>query len=336
MRSLIYAWIKLFRSNPRKEGSSATGITDISMNYSQKAGWRAALKLSQRRRSSPIAFRDLVDPASAKDSGSREIYERIQRESGKIPEIYRVRAFAENSRWLKVLDSSVFRWPQSCSISDKTRELVGLAKSIAYLWEPGVLTNIEGALEAGATSDEVLETIALASIVTGLADLDRVLHAVPPDFTLTAEAAVSSEKETGDRGLSGDQENALHDFAALHGLKPLMANQDWLSGIHQSAKTVYERGALDLKTAALVCLAASAGKCWDKGIQEHIGRAVRSGATEGEVVDVVASVYKTRVSIGVQMGFSVPCSIPSTSGFKVLNDYYSQRKGRTRRSVRGR
>ncbi len=277
-----------------------------------------------------MAFRDVVDPAEATDPDSRAMYKRIRRESGKIPGIYRVRAFADSSRWLKILDSSIFRWPQSCSIDDKTRELVGLAKSVVYSWEPGVLTNIEGALEAGASSDEIVETIVLTSVVIGLADVERVFRAVPTDFAPAGQQSVIGQTGQSAPNSAGSSEKALYDFAVLHALTPMMVNPDWVSAIHQSTKMRYERRILDERTRALVCLAASAAKCWNEGIREHLAMALGSGATKSEIVDVLASVYKTRASIAVQMGFSVPCSIPEMQGFKVLNDYYSQRRRKKR------
>ena len=122
----------------------------------------------KKTKDNPFAFRSLIDPANCDNSRSRRIYAKILEESGRVPEIYRVKALADNPDWLELLHNSIFRWPRLCSLDEKTKELVGLAKSIAYLWEPGVLTNIEGALEAGATPDEITEAILVASNDLGI------------------------------------------------------------------------------------------------------------------------------------------------------------------------
>lgn len=50
-----------------------------------------------------------MDPAEALDEESKRIYEKLQRDLGKVPEIYRVRADDADS--LRLLDSCIFRWP---------------------------------------------------------------------------------------------------------------------------------------------------------------------------------------------------------------------------------
>lgn len=103
----------------------------------------------------------------------------------------------------------------------------------------------------------------------------------------------------------------------------LVENPDWLRAIHESAKIRYADGVLERKTKALICLGASAAKRWNTGVEEHLEFALKFGAQPREIADVLCSTYKTAVSIGVQTGFSVPCSVPEMSGFKLLKDYYS-------------
>ena len=278
-----------------------------------------------RKKTDALAFRSLVDPAKAADPESRRIYDRVLRESGKVPEIYRVRAFADNAKWLKLVDKYIFRWPQSCSLDEKTKELVGLAKSIAYLWEPGVLTNIEGALEGGAASDELVETILVASTISGLADVERALCVGSAQLT-GAGSDPSADMDRQIQEIHDDARKTIGSIPEIYTAKLMIENADWLVAIHRSTKIEYSPGALDRRTKALVCLAASAAKGWDRGIREHSSLALKSGATMREITDVLASVYKTAASIGIQIGFGVPCSIPEIPGFKLLRDYYSKQK----------
>ncbi len=287
--------------------------------------WATLRKSATRRKADALAFRNLVDPAKAADPESRSIYDKLRRESRKIPEIYRVRAFADHADWLKFVDEYIFRWPKSCSLDEKTKELVGLAKSIAFLWEPGVLTNTEGALEAGAASGEIVEAILVASTVSGLADVEAALCAGSAQLT-EAGSRRSADQDRQIQQVHEDARKTIGSIPELYTSKLMVENADWLAAIHRSTKIQYSPGTLDRRTKALVSLAASAAKGWDRGIREHVSLALRSGATIREITDVLASVYKTSASISIQIGFGVPCSIPGIHGFKLLRDYYSKQK----------
>jgi alkylhydroperoxidase/carboxymuconolactone decarboxylase family protein YurZ len=202
----------------------------------------------------------------------------------------------------------------------KTKELVGLAKSIGHLWEPGVLTNIEGATDAGATSKEITETILVASAVVGLADLDHALRA--GHFKIIQGGSIQTAHNASVQRVYDDALTTFGEVPEPYRFNILAENSDWLEAIHESAKILYTNGVLEKKTKALICLGASAAKRWDKGIEEHLEFALKSGAQPREIADVLCSTYKIVVSIGVQTGFSVPCSTLKISGFKLLRDYY--------------
>jgi alkylhydroperoxidase/carboxymuconolactone decarboxylase family protein YurZ len=276
---------------------------------------------SQSRKS--LAFRDLIDPSKARNPEAARIYRELRQESRSVPEIYRVKALADNPGWLRLLDESIFRWPESSVLDDKTRELVGLAKSIAYHWEPGVLTNIEGVLEAGGTAEEITETVLLASSVLGLAELEIVVGTDLPEGTADPSGSHSS---TAVGEIRNEAVELFGEIPELYNSKLLSENPDWFAAVHKISKLRYARGILDPKTRALVCLAASAATHWDRGIREHSRMARKSGARVAEIVDVLCSIYKTAASIGVQMGFSVPCDIPRTRGFVLLADHYRKFK----------
>jgi AhpD family alkylhydroperoxidase len=279
------------------------------------------LKKQARRKSDErLAFRKPVKSINSTNSESRKIYNEIERQSGSVPEIYQVKALANNPTWLKLLHNSVFQWPRDCALDDKTRELVGLAKSIAHLWEPGVVTNIEGAIDAGATPNEITEAILIASVVIGLADLDYAIRA--GHFEVIDGEPNQETTSAILQALYDDAMTTIGRVPEFYRSKILTENVDWLKAIHESAKIRYTNGILQRKTKALICLGASAAKRWDGGVEEHLEYARKSGATPREVADVLCSTYKTAVSIGVQTGFSVPCSIPEMKGFRLLRDYY--------------
>ncbi len=277
-----------------------------------------------RKTDKRIAFRLPIESIASVNPESRKIYGEIKRKSGSVPEIYLVKALADNPTWLKLLNGTVFQWPKRCALDEKTKELVGLGKSIGHLWEPGILTNIEGAIEAGATSEEITETILLASIVIGLADLDHTLRAGHFEIITNDSTETLAELDFSVQRVYEDAMANMERVPELYRFRILTENADWLRLVHESAKIRYTPGVLGRKTKALICLGTSAAKRWDRGIEEHLEYAVRSGATSREIADVLISTYKTAVSIGVQAGFSVPCSIPEMNGFKLLKDYYSE------------
>jgi alkylhydroperoxidase/carboxymuconolactone decarboxylase family protein YurZ len=271
-----------------------------------------------------LSFRRPIKSIASANPESRRIYIEIKRKLGSVPEIYQVKALADNPTWLRLLNGTVFQWPQRCALDEKTKELVGLAKSIGHLWEPGIITNIEAAIDGGATSKEITETILLASIVIGLADLDHALRAGHFETIMDDSPKTLAEFDASVQRVYEDAMANMERVPELYRFRILAENADWLKLIHESAKIRYTHGVLGRKTKALICLGASAAKRWDRGIEEHLEYALKSGATSREVADVLISTYKTAVSIGVQAGFSVPCSIPEMSGFKLLKDYYSK------------
>jgi len=272
-----------------------------------------------------------IQPANPQ---SRAIYEEIKEESGRIPEIYLVRGLADNPKWLRLLHKSVFQWPRGCALDEKTKELVGLAKSIGHLWEPGVLTNIEGAIDAGATSEEITETILIASTIIGLADIDHAMRA--GHFEMINDGSANAAYDVSVQRVYDDAVATFGGVPELYRFNILVENPDWLQAIHEFAKIRYTDGVLGKKAKGLICLGASAAKRWGKGVEEHLAFALKSGAQPREIADVLCSTYKTAVSIGVQTGFSVPCSVPEMSGFKLLKDYYSTQDSSKRLSKRKR
>jgi alkylhydroperoxidase/carboxymuconolactone decarboxylase family protein YurZ len=286
---------------------------------------------SRQRCDKRLSFRKPVESYETVSSRSRKIYAEIMRRSGALPEIYLVRALADNPRWLRLLHKTVFQWPRDCALDEKTKELVGLAKSIGHLWESGVLTNIEGAINAGATSEEITETILIASMVIGLADIDHALRAT--HFRIIGNGRSQATSDGSVQRVYDDASAVFGSVPDLYRSEILVQNPDWLQAVHESAKIRYTDGVLGKKTKALICLGASAAKRWDKGIEDHLKLALKLGARPREIADVLCSTYKTAVSIGIQTGFSVPCSIPEMSGFRLLKDYYA--KPHSPRRLRG-
>jgi alkylhydroperoxidase/carboxymuconolactone decarboxylase family protein YurZ len=240
-----------------------------------------------------------------------------------IPTIYKVRALAENPEFLKLIHDSVLQWPKSNSLDAKTMELVGLAKSIAHNWEPGVLTNIEGAIEAGASEKELVEAILVTSSVLALADLDSALE--------VGDAQTQHNSMGKTPGIEKIVEEAREKFTQVpefYSTQIARENPDWLKSVHGLAKVRYSKGVLDNKTKALICLATSAVKHWSEGVREYVQYALRSGATKKEIADVLLSTHKTAGVIGIQMGLGVPCSVPQMPGFRLIADHYRNRKTR--------
>jgi alkylhydroperoxidase/carboxymuconolactone decarboxylase family protein YurZ len=289
---------------------------------------------SGRKSDERLAFRRPLPSINSASPESREVYDEIKKRTGHVPEIYTVKALADNPSWLKLLHRWVFQWPQGCALDEKTKELVGLAKSIALTWEPGVLTNIEGALAAGATSNEITEATLVASTVAGLADLDQALSA--GHFEVISDDGADSSLSASVRRVYDDAIAILGGVPETYRFKILIENPDWLNAVHESTKILYLDGVLERRARTLVSLGASAARRWERGIREHVDHALQSGASPRMIADVLCSIYKTSVSIGVETGFGVPCSIPEMSGFRLLKDYYPKQNAFSRSKTKTR
>jgi alkylhydroperoxidase/carboxymuconolactone decarboxylase family protein YurZ len=151
--------------------------------------------------------------------------------------------------------------------------------------EPGVRRHIRAALQAGATREEILETLKGVSVLG--------IHSVAVTFPILLEAAgeagVQPASRTGatvdtpvvDRMKTAGQFNPAWD--AIYQLDP-----QWLEEFLAMGADLY-RGVLPPKLVELMSLAvdASCTHLYTPGINRHVRGALTQGATIEEIMEVL-------------------------------------------------
>jgi alkylhydroperoxidase/carboxymuconolactone decarboxylase family protein YurZ len=151
--------------------------------------------------------------------------------------------------------------------------------------EPGVRRHVRAALEAGATRDEILDTLKGVSVL----GIHSVAVTLPILFEEAAAAGVQPAPPKGGSVATPvvDQMKANglfnHDWDAIYDLDPR-----WLEEFLVMGSAIY-RGNLPPKLVELMSMAvdASCTHLYTPGIRRHIKGSFAQGATIEEVMDVL-------------------------------------------------
>lgn len=178
----------------------------------------------------------------------------------------------------------------STKISPKLIHLIWIAVDsvVTHLFPYGTDLHVTAALGHGATKEELLETLSIASTVT-----DRSLNAALPILLEEADAAKVSRPDTS-RPLSHAQEELKARLVEQNGFSPKWLDQALRVSPH-FATTLIALGyapdqakALDPKSRTLIFLALySCPALLDEAlIRQHARRAYALGATAEELFEV--------------------------------------------------
>jgi alkylhydroperoxidase/carboxymuconolactone decarboxylase family protein YurZ len=239
-----------------------------------------------------------------------------------MPDYFGSTGVLADGDWVESYMALVLQWPKSCAISMRDRQLIGLAKALAFGWEPGILNHTDLALKSGCTGEQVTEVLKAASAAIGLAKLDSALS------TADAAHSVSRTKATHENRV---QLKPVKEFFGT--VPPIYRNHllakdpRWLADFVTVARPSYDARDAVLKpaTRALVCLAASAVLGWHQGVQAYGRAALRFGESQGNVDDVVKSIFKTAVSNAMAAGFRTPCHIPRLDKYQTILRAYVEK-----------
>ncbi len=216
--------------------------------------------------------------------------------------------------WVDAYISAVMQWPKDCTLSTKDRQLVGLAKSLASSWEPGILNHTDLALASGSGAEAVSEVLRATSIVVGLANLDRATQGMTTCVPRKRAALLLKplREYFGSIPEVFTRELVLEDI-------------EWLRRLLTVTKPAYDSRTevIDPRLRSLVCLAAASVMGWGDGVRSCSRSAEKFGATKGEVADVVKSVFKTSVSNAMAAGFRTPCHIPRLDRYRTILSAYA-------------
>lgn len=206
-------------------------------------------------------------------------------------------AFKTLERWDPAWSTAVANVttdPWRGALDRKTVELISIAINAACtnLNHDGTRRHIRQALEAGATRDEVLMVLKMASLLS--------IHTCSLGAPILLEEAKSAgvtlkekivETPVCDRMRAGGQWNAAWD--GFYAIDPA-----WTEAFIACGAPVYAGGVLEPKLAELLSIAfdVSYTHMYAPGVRRHIKAALALGATIEEIMDVL----KLCVAQGVQ------------------------------------
>lgn len=177
----------------------------------------------------------------------------------------------------------------------KTIELIRVALNAACttLDAEGTRTHIRAALEAGASRDEILVVLKMASLLA--------IHSCSLGAPLLLEEARAAGVEPGPRpeGIATPASDAMREMGQWNTAWDPFFNldPDWTDQFMAAGLGIYADGVLPAKDVELLSIAfdASVRHLYAPGTRRHIAGALAAGATVGEIMDVL----KLCVAFGV-------------------------------------
>jgi alkylhydroperoxidase/carboxymuconolactone decarboxylase family protein YurZ len=162
---------------------------------------------------------------------------------------------------------------------------VALDSACTHRNEPGVRRHVRAALEAGATREEILDTLKGVSVL----GIHSVALALPILFEEARATGVQPAARSTDNVatpiIDGMKASGLFNagWDAIYELDPL-----WLEEFLAMGADLY-RGVLPVKLVELMAIAvdASCTHLYAPGVRRHIQRALTNGATIEEIMEVL-------------------------------------------------
>jgi alkylhydroperoxidase/carboxymuconolactone decarboxylase family protein YurZ len=171
----------------------------------------------------------------------------------------------------------------------KTQELCLLAMDAActHLYEPGIRVHTAAALKAGATKEEIMETLELSSVLG--------VHAVTLGVPTLLEV-LEEEGRSMPQDLNSRQEELKGEFTRRRGYwstswdPVIRLSPDFFEGYLNFSSVPFAEGhnALDAKTKELIYTAidCSTTHLFKQGLKVHVRNAIKCGASEQEIMEV--------------------------------------------------
>lgn len=189
------------------------------------------------------------------------------------------------------------------ALEPRTKALVHLTTNVnvTHLHEPAIRQSIERALDAGATAEEIVQTLELsASIgIHGLVDGVPILvdEAGYPEDSPEKERAERDEAKAAFEERRGYWSEIWDDVLEL--------DHEFFSGYTDFSAHPYERGPLTAKEKEFLYIAfdTSTTHLYHPGLRVHIRNALDLGASRQEVMEVI----EHTCTIGIQ---SVEVGLP--------------------------
>jgi alkylhydroperoxidase/carboxymuconolactone decarboxylase family protein YurZ len=174
-------------------------------------------------------------------------------------------------------------------LEDKVKEFVYLAADAAatHLYTPGIRQHIRAALAFGATKEEIMEVLELTATLG--------IHASNIGVPLLLEVLEEEGIRKGPKPLDERQERIKAEFTENRGYWHtfwdglLEVDPDLFEAYTEFSSVPWRNGVLEPKVKELIYTAfdASATHLYVPGLKLHIRNAVRYGATQEEIMEVL-------------------------------------------------
>ncbi|MQA09669.1 MAG: gamma-carboxymuconolactone decarboxylase [Pseudonocardiaceae bacterium] len=174
-------------------------------------------------------------------------------------------------------------------LEPKVKEFIYIAADAAatHLYEPGIRQHVRAAIEQGATADELMEVLELASTLG--------IHACNIGVPLLLEVLEEEGKRTEAAPLDERQEQLKAEFTEKRGYwHPfweglLELDPEFFASYVDFSSVPWTKGVLPPKVKELVYIAfdASATHLYEPGMKLHMRNAIRYGATVEEIMEVL-------------------------------------------------
>jgi alkylhydroperoxidase/carboxymuconolactone decarboxylase family protein YurZ len=174
-------------------------------------------------------------------------------------------------------------------LEDKVKEFVYIAADAAatHLYTPGIRQHIRAALAFGASKEEIMEVLELTCTLG--------IHAANIGVPLLLEVLTEEGIRTGPKPLDERQEKIKAEFTENRGYWHsfwdglLEIDPDLFEAYTEFSSVPWRTGVLEPKVKELIYTAfdASATHLYVPGLKLHMRNAVRYGATQEEIMEVL-------------------------------------------------
>ena len=203
------------------------------------------------------------------------------------------------------------------TLAPKVKEFVYIAIDAAttHLYNTGTRIHIANALRHGASRDEIMEVLMIASVL----GIHTMTDSVP--IMMEVLKAAGKDPKVGKTPLSARQKAIKAEFKKNRGFFPpvfepvLHFSPDFFQAYTDLSSAPWKMGLLEPKVRELLYVAidASTTHLYNEGTRTHMTNAVRHGATADEIMEVLMLV----ASIGVHtMTESVPILMEECAKFE--------------------
>ena len=174
-------------------------------------------------------------------------------------------------------------------LEDKVKEFIYLAMNVSstHMFSPGVQLHLKLALEFGATGDELMEVLQLASNVgihganVGVRVLSEVLAGEGIAVNLDQDVQRRTRLKTALLAFQGYWDSSWDTLVAL--------DPDFFERYVRFAEVPWKKGPLAPKVKELILCAidSAATHLYEPGIKAHMRSAIRYGAAQEEIMEMI-------------------------------------------------